>query len=80
MLFGLTVAGYAFQHKMDTIYNNMDFCLGVAYNMSILGEEDDGSDHDNHLTTFITDGYKPEDDKVQTINQRSQPINVREIQ
>ena len=47
MPFGLTVAADAPQHKLDTIYHNLDFCTGITGDMTIWGKQADGSNHDN---------------------------------
>ena len=55
MSFGLTVVGDAFQHKLDTIFNNLNFCTGPADDMIIWGKETDRADHDKHLIKFSAD-------------------------
>ena len=54
MPFGLTVAGYTFQCKLDAIFNSLDFYTGIADDMMIWGEDADGSDFDKHLTKFLS--------------------------
>ena len=51
--FGLTVAGGAFKHKLDIIFNSLDFCTGIAGDMVIWDEEAYISDHDKYLTEFL---------------------------
>ena len=53
MLFGMTGVGDAFQQKPDNIYINQDLCTGIAGDMIIWGEEDDGRDHDKYLARFL---------------------------
>ena len=38
MPFGLAVAVNAFQHKLDTIVHNLEFCSGIVDNVIIWGE------------------------------------------
>ena len=49
----ITWARGAFQYKVDTIFNIIDFCIGIADDMIIQGEETDRCDHDKHLTIFV---------------------------
>ena len=53
MSFGLTAAEDVFEHKLDTIFNYLDFCTGIADDMIIWSEETDVSDCDKPLTTFL---------------------------
>ena len=53
MSFGLTVAGDVFQHKLDTIFNDLDFSTAIPDDMIIMGEETDGSDHNKHLLKVL---------------------------
>ena len=53
MSFGLSVARDVFQHKLHTVFNNLNLCTGIADDMIIWGEEADGSDHNQYLTKFF---------------------------
>ena len=53
MSFSFAVAGDAFLYKLDTIFNNLDFCMGITDDMIIWTEEADGSNHDKYLTEFL---------------------------
>ena len=49
MPFGLTVAGNAFQYKLDVVFSNLDYSTGTDDDMIIWVEQSDGSDHENIL-------------------------------
>ena len=51
--FGITVSGDAFQRKIDSVYNGLNMTTGIADDMLIWGEKEDGSDHDQALTEFF---------------------------
>ena len=69
MPFGLTVAGDMFQRKMDVICNPLSNVIGIADDIIIWGDKEDGSDHDEALTTFLAaakeNGLKVNYKKVQ---------------
>ena len=44
MPFGLTLVGDAFQSKLDAVFSKIDFCISIANDMIIWGEQPDGSD------------------------------------
>ena len=48
MPFGMIIAGDAFHCKLDTTFNNPDFCTGITNDRIIWGEEG-GGDHDQNL-------------------------------
>ena len=52
MPFGLTVAGDACHHKLDTVFSSLN-SSGIADGIIIWGEQSDSSDHDKHLTEFL---------------------------
>ncbi len=51
--FGITVSGDAFQRKIDSVYNGLNMVTGIADDMLIWGEKEDGSDHDRAFTEFM---------------------------
>jgi len=51
--FGITVSGDAFQRKIDSVYNRLNMVTGIADDMLIWGEKEDGSDHDLAFTEFM---------------------------
>ena len=53
MPFSLAVAGDTFQCKLDTIFNNIDYCIDMADDMIICSEDTDGSDYDKHPTKSL---------------------------
>ena len=53
MLFWFTVPRDAFQHKLDAVFSNLDFWRGICEDTIILGDQSDGSDHDEHLTEIF---------------------------
>ena len=67
--FGITVSGDAFQRKIDNVYMNIDQAKGIADDMLIWGNKEDGSDHDEALTEFL-----------QTTRRNNLCINYEKIQ
>ena len=67
--FCLNVAGHALQHKMYTIFNNLDFCIRIADDTVIWGEEVDRSDCDKQLTKVM-----------QVTRQNSLKLNLDKLQ
>ena len=53
MPFYLTMARDAFQQKLVTIFNNLDFCTTIADDMTMWGTEVIRSDHDKHLPNVL---------------------------
>ena len=53
MPFGLPVAGDTFQHKLDMVICNLDFCKDIADDMIIWGEQPDGNDKKHLHTEFM---------------------------
>ena len=53
VLFGLAVVRDAFQCKLDTIFDYLDFCTGIADDMKLLVKEADESNHDRQLTRLL---------------------------
>ena len=53
MPFKFTVAGYAFQYKLDAVFINLGFCTGIADDVIIWEEQLNSSDNDQHLTEFL---------------------------
>ena len=77
---GLTVVGEAFQCKLDTISNNLDFCTGIADDVVMWDEETDGSDHDNHLANLLQTtrlcNLKLDLDKLQFKNKQASSFGI----
>ena len=44
---------YLVMGKLDTIYNPLPNVIGIADDLTIWGNKDDGSDHDEALTKFL---------------------------
>ena len=67
--FGINVSGDAFQRKLDTIYNPLPNVNGIADDLIIWGNKDDGSDHDEAITKLLhtakENGLKITIDKIQ---------------
>ena len=57
MPFGLTVAGYALQYKLNTIFNYLDCCAGITDHLTIWDKEVDRSGHDK-ATHKVLAGHK----------------------
>ena len=55
MPFGFTASGDAFQCGLDAIICNLDFYIGIADDIITWDEQSHGSDHDKHLTEFLSD-------------------------
>ena len=53
MSFGLTVTGDEFQHKLDAVFSNLDFCTCTANDMIIWREQPDSSGHYKCLTPSL---------------------------
>ena len=51
--FGVKVSGDAAQRKTDEIYNPLPNVLGIANDIIIWGDKEDGSDHDATLARFL---------------------------
>ena len=67
--FSINVSGDAFQRKLDTIYNPLPNVIGIADDLIIWGNKEDGSDHDEALTKFL-----------QTTKENGLKINIDKIQ
>ena len=67
--FRINVSGDAFQRKLDTIYNPLPNVIGIADDLNIWGNKDDGSDHDEALTKFL-----------QTTKENGLKINIDKLQ
>ena len=50
--FGVNVSGDAVQRKTDEIYNPLPNVIGIADDIIIWGDKEDGSDHDVALAHF----------------------------
>ena len=53
LLFCLTLTGEVFQCKFAAIFSEVNFVTGIADGIIILGDQAEGSDHDQHLTEFL---------------------------
>ena len=51
--FGVNVSGDAVQRKTDEIYNPLPNVIGIANDIIIWGNKEDGSDHDVALAHFL---------------------------
>ena len=51
--FGVNVSGDAVQRKTDEIYNTLSNAIGIADDIIIWGDKEDGSDHDKALARFL---------------------------
>ena len=56
--FGINVSGDAFQRKLDTIYNPLPNVIGIADDLIIWGNKEDGSDHDEALTKISANNQR----------------------
>ena len=67
--FGVNVSGDAVQRKTDEIYNTLPNVLGIADDIIIWGDKEDGSDHDEALARFLQvtreNGLRINFDKIQ---------------
>ena len=67
--FGVNVSGDAVQRKMDEIYNTLPNVIGIADDIIIWGDKEDGSDHDEALARFLQitreNGLRINFDKIQ---------------
>ena len=53
MSFDLNVAKDALQHKLHTVFNNLDFCTDIAGDMIIWGKVSIGSKREKYVTIFL---------------------------
>ena len=67
--FGVNVSGDAVQRKTDEIYNPLPNVIGIADDIIIWGDKEDGSDHDAALACFLQvtreNGLRINFDKIQ---------------
>ena len=67
--FGVNVSGDAVQRKTDEIYNPLPNVIGIANDIIIWGDKEDGSDHDAALACFLQvtreNGLRINFDKIQ---------------
>ena len=67
--FGVNVSGDAVQRKTDEIYNPLPNVIGIADNIIIWGDKENGSDHDVALARFLQvtreNGLRINFDKIQ---------------
>ena len=47
--FGVVLAGYMFQHKIDKIFKDLPNVFGIADNIQVEDYDSDGRDHDDTL-------------------------------
>ena len=52
-LFGETVAGDIFQHKLDECFGHIPNVIVIADDIMIVGKKQDHKDHDQALTTLL---------------------------
>ena len=53
MLFGATVVGDVFQHKLDESFGKIEQVIIIADDIMIVGYKPDHSDHDQVFTTLL---------------------------
>ena len=53
MPFGVTVAGYVFQCKLDQCFGNIKQVIVIADDIMFVGKKPNHSDHDQALTTLL---------------------------
>ena len=53
LLFGVNVSGDTVQRKTDEIYNPLPNVIGIADDIIIWGDKEDGSNHDEALAHFL---------------------------
>ena len=53
MPFGITVAGYVFQRKLDTIFGHLSQVACIADDIIVMGYKADHSDHDTAFTKLL---------------------------
>ena len=67
--FGVNVSGDAVQRKTDEIYNPLPNVIGIADDIIIWGDKENGSDHDAALAHFLQvtreNGLRINFDKIQ---------------
>ena len=67
--FGVNVPGDAVKRKTDEIYNPLPNVIGIANDIIIWGDNEDGSDHDAALARFLQvtreNGLRINFDKIQ---------------
>ena len=58
MLFGTTVAGDVFQHKLDQCFGQRENVIAIADDIMIVGKKTNHSDDDQVLTTLLETARK----------------------
>ena len=58
MPFGTTVAGNVFQHKLDSIFLNLDNVMIIADDIMVIGYQEDERDHDKAFTQLLETAKK----------------------
>ena len=58
MLFGATVVGDVFQHKLDECFGKIEQVIIIADDIMIVGYKPDHSDHDQAFTTLLQTAKK----------------------
>ena len=58
MPFGATVAGKVFQHKLDSIFLNLDNVMIIADEIKVMGYQEDECDHDKAFTQLLESAKK----------------------
>ena len=66
MLSGLTETGNAFQHKLDTLCNGLDFSKGIVNDIVIWSKDTEESDHDRNLKKILARHKAARDELRQT--------------
>ena len=58
MPFGTNVSGDCHQRGIDPIYGKLDNVIGIADDLLIWGNEEDGSDHDRAFQSVLETTHK----------------------
>ena len=58
MPFGTNVSGDCHQRGIDSIYGKLDNVIGIADDLLIWGNEEDGSDHDHAFQSVLETTHK----------------------
>ena len=58
MPFGITVAGYVFQHKLDQCFGRIEQVIVIVDDIMVVGKKQNHRDHDVALTTLLETARK----------------------